>query len=388
MNSSPVVILTALNLEYEAVRKQLTDLRIHRHAKGTRFEVGRLGRSGCRVALGLVGKGNHPAAVLAERAMAEFSPAAVLFVGVAGGLWPSIQLGDVVVASQVYAYHGGTSEDDGLKARPKAWEISHGAAQIAHHLIRSGEWKHGLPPDAAPRVHFGPIAAGEIVQDSAISEQARWVRQHYNDALAIEMEAAGVAQAAHLNQALPVVVVRGISDRADGSKTTTDGRNWQPRAAAHAAAFAAALAQELAQELVADGAVDHPATADTSGRTQMGVTNSNSASGNARVGVQAGQVYGNITVGAEPERPIDLAAGIADIRSLLKQAHRDGQLDEATYAAAETELDVASDCLKEDTAQSRNRLVVTLKRLRGLVFDVAELAARLAAIIAVAKGLS
>ncbi|MEK8106632.1 5'-methylthioadenosine/S-adenosylhomocysteine nucleosidase [Micromonospora sp. M12] len=167
-------------------------------------------------------------------------------MGVAGGLWPNIRLGDVVVASKVYAYHGGTSENDGLKARPKAWEIPHEADQIAHHVARSGRWRDGLTTEPHPAtVHFGAIAAGEVVQDSAVSEQARWIRQHYNDALAIEMEAAGVAQAGHLNRALPVVVVRGISDHADGTKTSTDGHNWQPRAARHAAAFAAALAQEL-----------------------------------------------------------------------------------------------------------------------------------------------
>src|SRR4051794_31242143 len=108
MNSSPVVILTALDLEYTAVRDRLTDLHLHRHPAGTRFEVGRVRGSDCRVVLGLVGKGNHPTAVLAERAMAEFSPVAVLFVGVAGGLWPNIRLGDVVVATKIYAYHGGT----------------------------------------------------------------------------------------------------------------------------------------------------------------------------------------------------------------------------------------------------------------------------------------
>lgn len=232
MSERPVVILTAMNLEYEAVRERLTGLSVWCHPAGTRFEIGRIGPTGCQVVLGLVGKGNHPAAVLAERAIAQFSPIAVLFVGVAGALWPSIRLGDVVVASQIYAYHGGTSEDDGLKARPRVWEIAHGAGQLAQHLIRSGTWATGLPGAGPPKVHFGPIAAGEIVQDSAISAQARWVRQHYNDAVAIEMEAAGVAQAGHLNRALPVVVVRGISDRADGTKSDTDRqlwlRNWPP----------------------------------------------------------------------------------------------------------------------------------------------------------------
>ncbi|MEU6205694.1 5'-methylthioadenosine/S-adenosylhomocysteine nucleosidase [Micromonospora musae] len=382
-NSGLVVILTALNLEYEAVRDRLIDLRLHRHAAGTRFEVGRISQSDCQVALALVGKGNHPAAVLAERAMAEFSPAAVLFVGVAGGLWPNIRLGDVVVANKIYAYHGGTSENDGLKARPKAWEIPHEADQIAHHVDRSNDWRRGLPADSAPAVHFGPIAAGEVVQDSAISEQARWIRQHYNDAVAIEMEAAGVAQAGHLNRALPVVVVRGISDRADGSKATTDGRNWQPKAARHAAAFAVALAPELATAVTRS----HSGTAGRDRRMPMNMSNQNIATGNARVRVQAGQIHGNVTVGADPNRPIGLAASIADLRDLLKQAHLDGHLDEETYAAAESELDEATDCVRDGSASKKSRLLVALKRLRGLVADVSELAARLAAIIAAVRGM-
>ncbi|MFI6240213.1 purine phosphorylase [Micromonospora sp. NPDC050795] len=382
-NSSPVVILTALNLEYEAVRTQLTDLQVHRHTAGTRFEVGRIKQSGCLVALGLVGKGNHPAAVLAERAMAEFSPVAVLFVGVAGGLWPNICLGDVVVASKIYAYHGGTSEDDGLKARPKAWEIPHEADQIAHHVARSAAWRRGLPAGEAPRVFFGPIAAGEVVQDSGISEQARWIRQHYNDAVAIEMEAAGVAQAGHLNRALPVVVVRGISDHADGSKAASDGQNWQPKAARHAAAFATAFARELISETPTSRG-----GADRDGSPSMPTANRNIATGNARVGFQAGQIYGNVTIGADADRPVDLAASIADLRSHLKQAHVDGQLDEETYAAAESELDAATECVAAGATETKSGLMVALKRLRGLVADVAGLASRLATIIAVVRGMS
>jgi adenosylhomocysteine nucleosidase len=382
MNSGLVVVLTALNLEYQAVRERLAELRVHRHQAGTRFEVGRIGSTGCRVVVALVGKGNHPAAVLAERAMAEFSPTAVLFVGVAGGLWPHIRLGDVVVATKIYAYHGGTSEDDGLKSRPKAWEIPHEADQIAQHVARHGVWTRDLPVGSAgatPVVHFGPIATGEIVHNSAVSEQARWIREHYNDAVAIEMEAAGVAQAGHLNRALPVVVVRGISDRADGSKARTDGQNWQPRAAANAAGFATALAQELSAE-DASGA---RRTADGTPAERVTMTHQNIAAGSARVGVQAGQIYGTVTVGGDV--PFDLATAMTDLRGRLHQANRDGRLDDETYAAAEKELDVAIECLQTGAARNKSTLVMALKRLRGLVADVAELAARLAAILAMAR---
>src|SRR5690606_34695208 len=158
---SPVVILTALDLEYQAVRERLADLRLHRHSQGTLFEMGRLGGGRCQLVLAHVGKGNLSAAVLAERAIAEFRPAALLFVGVAGALHAHIALGDVVVATHVYAFHGGTSEDGGFKSRPRVWETSHAADQIAQHLHRTGTWAGDLNP--RPQVHFGPIAAGEVV---------------------------------------------------------------------------------------------------------------------------------------------------------------------------------------------------------------------------------
>lgn len=388
MNDVPIVILTALNLEYNEVRARLTDVQVRPHPGGTRFEVGRLGDRGSLVALALVGKGNHSAAVLAERAMAEFSPAAVLFVGVAGALWPHVGLGDVVIATHVYAYHGGTSQDDGLKARPRVWEISHGPDQIARHLDRTGGWMRQLPSPSGgsvrPKVHFGPIAAGETVQDSAISAQAQWIREHYNDALAIEMEAAGVAQAGHLNNSLPVIVIRGISDRADGSKAATDGARWQERAVANAAAFAVALAEELALS----PQNPRPGRAREIDRSmEMGGANTNIASGNARVAVQAGQIFGGVRIGPEPELPPDLAAQIADFREQLRQARRAGHIDESVHQAAETELDIVTEALAAGTAQSKNKVTVALKRLRGLISDVADLAAKLTAIISAVRSM-
>jgi adenosylhomocysteine nucleosidase len=373
MNDAPIVILTALNLEYIAVRAKLSDIRVERHPTGTRFEVGNLGDPDRLVALALVGKGNHPAAVLTERAIAEFNPRAVLFVGVAGALWPHVGLGDVVVATHVYAYHGGTSQDDGLKGRPRVWEISHGPDQIARHLDRDGGWRHQLPLGSVPpKIHFGPIAAGETVQDSAISEQAQWIREHYNDALAIEMEAAGVAQAGQLNNSLPVIIIRGISDRADGSKAATDGAQWQQKAVANAAAFAVAFAEELA---LSSHNPSPRRAREIDRSTDMGGASTNIASGNARVAVQAGQIFGGVRIGPQTELPADLAAQLAEFREQLGQAARAGHIDEAVRQAAEMELDIAADALATDTAQGQTKLMVALKRLSGLISDVAALAA-------------
>lgn len=386
MNDVSIVVLTALDLEYEAVRAHLTDVRTHTHPAGTRYETGCLKGGRRRVALGLVGAGNQPAAVLAERAITRFAPRALIFVGVAGGLREHVRLGDVVVASRVYAYHGATSQDDGLMARPRAWDISHEPDQIAHGIARSKTWLGSLPADAAePMVHFGPIAAGEVVQDSAVSAQARWIKTIYNDAVAIEMEGAGVAQAGHFNRSLPVVVVRGISDRADGTKATTDGANWQPRAATNAAAFAAVLAEALACELD-DRRTSGPALEQRG--SDMGDTTTNTAMGNARVGVQAGRILGPVTVYDGATGASAVTDDFVELRTLLQQARARGDLDDLTFRAAEREIETVEAALPPVTTQGRETALLSLKRLRGLLLDVTDLATKVAVIIAAVQSTS
>lgn len=387
MSKDLVVILTALNLEYQAVRRKLAAPRVHRHERGTRFEVGTVEGTSCRVALGLTNKGNHSAAVIAERAIQEFSPVAVLFVGVAGALWESARLGDVVMATHVYAYHGGTSEDDGLKARPRVWEAAHGISQLGSHLARMNDWADDMPGHGrAPQVRFGAIAAGEVVQNSKISAEAQWIRQHYNDALAIEMEAAGVAQAGHLNGA-PVAIVRGISDRADGTKSSAKDRNWQPRAAANAAAFATRLAVELAgeQEQIAMSRAGRAHAADT---PEEHVSNT---AHNSTVGIMAGSVKGSsVYMNVDPKvtSPADLVAELDGFREHLKRHHAKGVLDDDTYREALAELGFARRAARENTTESSKTATMALKRLRGLVAEFPELVATLAPLVVAAGDLS
>lgn len=242
-----VVVLTALPLEYTAVRASLTELRRNAHRRaGTGFEVGHLPGTPIRIVLARTGDGNASAAVLAERAITMFDPRALLFVGIAGALKDDIALGDVVVGSRVYAPHGGKEEADGFLARPRAFEAAHELLDLAQHLAITRSWTGSSADDSSRRfdVHFKPIAAGEVVLNSRDTPLARQLRSHYNDAVAIEMESAGVAQAAHLNQSLPTLTVRGISDRSDGNKRTADADGWQSVAAANAAIFALALIRE------------------------------------------------------------------------------------------------------------------------------------------------
>ncbi|ASU78884.1 purine phosphorylase [Actinopolyspora erythraea] len=383
MTENRVVILTALNREYTAVRRRLNDPRVYRHERGTRFELGSLSGTNCQIALGLADKGNHPAAVLAERAIQQFSPAAVLFVGVAGALRDTTPLGDVVMATHVYAYHGGTSEDDGLKARPRVWEAPHEIVQIAAHLARTEEWREEKSADAGePTVHFGAIAAGEVVQNSSISGEARWIRDHYNDALAIEMEAAGVAQAGHLNSSR-VAVVRGISDRADGTKTSSEDSTWQPRAAANAAAFACKLAEELSTE-------QEHAEMNQHSEPQRGTVVHNSAH-RSQVGIQAAHVTNStvrMNTGPQESGTTDLAEELAAFRDHLRQERSSGNIDKGTYEAVQSELEIAGKALESEQREDRGTVVLALKKVSGLIGDVTSLATRIATLITAANGLS
>ncbi|MEU0883353.1 5'-methylthioadenosine/S-adenosylhomocysteine nucleosidase [Lentzea sp. NPDC005914] len=236
-SAGTVVMLTALDLEYEAVRGFLRDPTPHAHHAGTLFEVGVLDGQAGRIAIAVIGAGNPGAATITERAITEFRPCAVLFVGVAGALHDDLDLGAVVVATKVYGYHGGLDENGGFRTRPQSWEADHALDQLAREVSRSGEWKSLLQNvQEAPVVHFRPIAAGEVVLNSQDTPLAEQLRNNYNDAAAIEMESAGSAKAAHLNRT-PFMTVRGISDKADGDKHTADA------AAVNAAAFAITLAQ-------------------------------------------------------------------------------------------------------------------------------------------------
>ncbi|NUP19439.1 MAG: 5'-methylthioadenosine/S-adenosylhomocysteine nucleosidase [Streptomyces sp.] len=231
--SPSVVVLTALAVEYAAVRSHIVDREELVHDKhGTRVERGRLEGTDWTVAIAELGEGPVNAAALTTQIASWLNPQAVLFVGVAGSLKEDIAVGDVVVGTKVYGIHGGKQTAKGFLVRPEAWPGSNALVQAARSAVRDM---------AEVRAHFKPIAAGDVVLADSRSEIAKHLREHYNDAAAIEMEGSGAAHAAHLNGQLDVLVIRGISDLANTGKNKADASGSQERAAAQAAAVAVAV---------------------------------------------------------------------------------------------------------------------------------------------------
>jgi nucleoside phosphorylase len=237
-----VVIVTALDVETKAVLRHLGEDWTDEEVQGTVCYRGKF--EDWDVAVVEAGPGNQSTAALADRAIGRYEPNIALFVGVGGGV-KDVKLGDVVVASKVYGYESGKDTAGGFKERPDLQRGAHALEQRARAMCKRNEWRR-LDPEIkheTPELIVGPIAAGEKVVASQRSETAKFLKRHYSDALAVEMEGRGFLEAAHINSVV-ATVIRGISDKLS-KKARADGGGWQKRAADAASAVAFEMLAKL-----------------------------------------------------------------------------------------------------------------------------------------------
>ena len=234
---SHVVILTAIPVEYMAVRRYLSNIQEVVHPQGTIYEEGLFvaNNQEWKVAIVETGAGNSPAALEAGRAIEYFNPKFVFFVGVAGGI-KDVQLGDVVAATKIYNYESGKVVDT-FQPRPNVGLSSYNMVQRARAEARKPDWLDRVTSSKQPKAFVGAIAAGEKVVANTDSDTFRLLKSNYGDALAVEMEGHGILQAASTNPQVSALVIRGISDLID-RKSKADGEGYQEIASHHASAFA------------------------------------------------------------------------------------------------------------------------------------------------------
>jgi nucleoside phosphorylase len=244
-NGRSAIILTALDVETRAALRHLTDVHERIVRGGTVFHVGQFGQ--WLVAVAECGDGNVQAAATAERGINQFHPEAALFVGVAGGV-KDVTIGDAVVSSKIYGYERGKDGEAGFRPRPAVNLPDYALEQRARAVRLKNDWEQRLNPNlqhSKPKIYVGAIAAGEKVVASADGQIAQFLREHYGDTLAVEMEGHGFLTGVHINAPVQGCVVRGISDLLDG-KADADKTGSQERAADVASAVAFELLATLA----------------------------------------------------------------------------------------------------------------------------------------------
>lgn len=235
------VVVCAIANEQEAILACLSELTEEEY-RGTVYTSGTVetDNGSWNVHTVLIGTGNERAALEAERAINHFTPEVAFFIGIAGGI-KDVQLGDVVVSTDIYGYEAG-KDKAGFRPRPRVARSNYALVQRAERERQRNEWYSGA--GEPPAVFVGPIAAGSRVVASRRSATYRFIRDEYDQALAVEMEGLGFLEAAHANADVKALVVRGISDLCS-KKATTDSQGWQERASRHAAMFAVNILRKI-----------------------------------------------------------------------------------------------------------------------------------------------
>lgn len=216
-----IVILTAIQEEYNAVRQFLKEV-VDVDQDDTTYEAGifsMFNKDISKVIIRECGAKNTIAAQETERAISNFKPDAIFFVGIAGSRKPNdFSIGDVIFPKEIYSYEAGKAEKDRFMARPDLASSTYALAEIAKKERRKDDWKALIKNgwDVNVKANLGIIASGEQLIEDYESEVGKILTEHYNDTSAVEMEGFGFAKAA-LRQGrssgnMIIGVVRGISD--------------------------------------------------------------------------------------------------------------------------------------------------------------------------------
>ena len=252
------------------------------------------------VALVLFDVGLAGAAVAATNLLALFDLRLLALIGVAGALNDDLRLGDVVIASGIdeYLYAAKAAPDGGgifeFQVGGHSWTASSRLVGFANHFrYLPGAYESwrlrvqsrrdldlqsqvGALTKDKPDYQVGQLASGDI--RGAASDFTRWLLHHNRQRVALEMESAGAAQAIYQSGRTDLLVIRGISNFADGRPINQVAKaNWTR--------YAALNAVDLLGALVTNPAFPWPA---------------GPAGG---VGPAGGAGSAGLVAGAEPARP-------------------------------------------------------------------------------------
>ena len=200
-------IIGAMEVEVAILKEKMEDVRIIKKASMDFYE-GIL--AGKKVVVVRSGIGKVNAGICAQILADVFSVDAIINTGIAGSLNKNINIGDIVLSTDVVQHDMDATGFGYRKGQIPQMPVFFFNADDNLRRLAAEVCKE-INPDI--QVFEGRIASGDqFVCDQDVKN--RIVSEF--SAYATEMEGAAIGQAAYLNE-IPFLVVRAISDKADGS---------------------------------------------------------------------------------------------------------------------------------------------------------------------------
>lgn len=217
-----LAIIGAMEEEVSRIKEHMTAVSVEKKA-GMEFYRGKLGDKDVIVVRSGIGKVN--AAVCTQILSDIYSVDAIINTGIAGSLKNEINIGDIVLSTDVL-HHDVDASGFGYPAGqiPRMPVLAFPADERLLELAKA--CCEDVNKDI--RTLCGRIVSG----DQFISDKSKkdWIADTFGGSCT-EMEGAAIAQTAYLNQ-IPFLIVRAISDKADDS-AGMDYKEFEEQAIRH-----------------------------------------------------------------------------------------------------------------------------------------------------------
>lgn len=259
-------VITIVSQETRAVIQALSragSFQQRTKAGGLRFYEANVTAGGQRaavVATQALEQGQRSAVVAYHQLHEHYRPACVVLAGIAGGISSRVRIGDVVVVRDVVYYDARRETPDGPARRGQ----EHHVPAHIRRAVNAFFTDRGEPYPASHRgadgsersfsALPGPVGSGEAVVTDGSSPIRHYLTQYNEKILAVETEAAGIAEAFYAQAGnAPAghgwLAIRGISDHAGQDK----GYSGHQLASDHAAAILMELLPYLIESTNATG---------------------------------------------------------------------------------------------------------------------------------------
>jgi adenosylhomocysteine nucleosidase len=228
-------IIGAMEQEVAILKSALSQL--HEEKKGgCTFYSGQI--NGIDIVLLQSGIGKVAAAIGTAILLEQYQPDVVINTGSAGGFDSSLTMGDVVISTEVRHHDADVTafgyEMGQMAGQPAAFTADEKLIELAEKALEQLGDKHAVR---------GLICTGDTFVCQP--ERQDYIRQHFPNVIAVEMEASAIAQTCYQFQT-PFVVVRAISDVAN-KESPMSFEEFLPLAAASSSEMVLKMVELLRQ---------------------------------------------------------------------------------------------------------------------------------------------